>query len=141
MPLTLDQARPLAATVHALRPDWDTAGILSALQRCAGRNEFDVAVAAIKAAADPGAKTPGVIPSDGPHWRERVSAERTPRNPMPHEECRAHLGQFRGSCSGCRADALAHDIDTQPHQPMTRDQALAHARETVAAARRREESL
>lgn len=112
MPLTLDQATPLAALIHKLRPEWDERGILSALEKCAGRNPFDVAAAAIRAAADRGAKTPGVIPADGPHWREKVSDQLSPRNPMPHEQCPKHIGQYRQSCSGCRADKLAGDSST-----------------------------
>lgn len=137
MPLTLEQATPLAALVHQLRPEWDERGILKALEKCAGRNLFDVAAAAIRAAADRGAKTPGVIPSDGPHWRERVSDQLSPRNPMPHEECPHHVGQFRLACSGCHADKLAGERSTAPSplRVLNTTVAVAQAREALYAAK------
>ena len=131
MPLTLDQATPLAALLHKLRPEWDERGILKALEKCAGRNAFDVAMAALRATADMGAKTPGVIPSDGPHWRERLSENRSPRNPLPHEECSDHPGQYRLSCSGCRSEKLAPVVPLQG-QRIDRDAALALARANLA---------
>lgn len=134
MPLTLDQGQALATLVHRLRPEWDERGVLSALEKCAGRNELDVAMAAIRATADLGAKTPGVIPSDGPHWRERLSETRSPRNPLPHEECGAHPGQFRLSCSGCRSEKLT-PVERAEVLHMSAEEALTLARTNLAQAR------
>ena len=138
MPLTLQQARPLAALVHQLRPEWDERGVLTALERCAGRNPLDVAMAAIRAAADLGAHTPGVIPTDGPHWRERLSETRSPRNPLPHEECDSHPGQFRLSCSGCSANRKAKreaDREAAHHQArVARSESLEAARRSIRQA-------
>lgn len=119
MPLTKPMAEALAHLTHLLRADlatrtgckgWDEAGVLKQLAQVAGLPAEDVCLAAIRAAVDQGASTPGVIPAlNGPHWHERPSGGRAPRNPMPHEECRTHPGQFRASCSGCRSEALAPD--------------------------------
>lgn len=107
--LTKDQAEALAQLAHLLRADlsnrtgcssWDVAGILKQLREVARFPAEDVALAVIRAAVDQGAATPGVIPSpEGPHWKERLSERRAVRNPMPHEECPEHPGQYRLSCS------------------------------------------
>ena len=86
--LTRDQAEALANLVHLLRPEWDRAGIFTALGHCRQRNELDVAMAAIRAAATPDLRTPGAIPSKGDHWAERLSPVVAPRPPKPAEACR-----------------------------------------------------
>lgn len=121
MPLTKPMAEHLAALAHLLRDDlatrtgcqrWNEHGILANLRDVAGLPAEDVCLAVIRAAVDQGAKTPGVISSaKGPHWRERVSDFRAPRNPMPHEECRVHPGQFERSCSGCASERLAPVVE------------------------------
>lgn len=69
MQMTKSQGVLLAKLVEQIRPDWDFPGIMAALGKAAGKGSFpDVAIAAITAAADPGARTPGVIPTDGHHW-------------------------------------------------------------------------
>lgn len=137
MPLTKPMADSLARLAHLLRADlstrtgcsgWDEVGILKQLRAVASRPAEDVCLAVIRAAVDQGASTPGVIPSDGPHWHERISAVRAPRNPMPHEECRSHPGQFRGSCSGCRSDALAPVHEIRPDFHATAADARAQLR-------------
>jgi hypothetical protein len=107
MPLTEQQARPLAALIHQLRPEWDEGGILKQLQKCAHLNPFDVSMAAVRAATDLGAKTPGVIPSDGPHWHERLSEQRVPRNP-PFDQCCATCSRTREMCQ--RIDGADHEF-------------------------------
>lgn len=107
--LTRDMAEHLAALAHLLRsdlanrtgcPTWDTAGILKQLREISRFPAEDACLAVIRAAVDQGAATPGVIPAlDGPHWVERLSQRSAPRNPLPHEECPIHPGQYRLSCS------------------------------------------
>lgn len=109
MPLTKPQAEALATLAALLRddlanrtgcPTWNQAGILAQLREVARFPAEDVALAVIRAAVDQGAHTPGVIPSlDGPHWREKLSTAHAPRNPLPHETCPEHEGQYRLSCS------------------------------------------
>ena len=65
-----EQAAAIAQTVHTLRPAWNVEGVFAALGKCQDRDPFEVALAAIRAAADPQARTPGVIPGPGPHWNE-----------------------------------------------------------------------
>lgn len=133
MPLTKATAEHLAALMHDLRPEWDAHGNLRALEAVAGRNEFDVAAAAIRACADRTAETPGVLKSpNSPCWRERISENRTPRNPMPHEECGKHPGQFRLSCSGCFSEKHAPVLH-EPVEPVSLDQVREKLRAEVAA--------
>jgi hypothetical protein len=67
--LTKTQATAVAEAVVALRPGWSHSAVMAALLAVSDRGGFDVAIAALTAAADPLARTPAVITSeDGPHW-------------------------------------------------------------------------
>lgn len=107
--LTKEMGEHLAALAHLLRADlanrsgcstWDEAGIFRQLGEVARFPAIDTCLAVLRASVDAGAETPGVIPAlDGPHWIERLSQQTAPRNPLPHEECPEHPGQYRLSCS------------------------------------------
>jgi len=67
--LTKTQATAVAEAVVALRPGWSHSAVMAALLAVSDRGGFDVAIAALTAAADPLARTPAVVTSaDGPHW-------------------------------------------------------------------------
>lgn len=69
MRMTKPQAILIAKFVGEIRPEWDFHGVMAALAKAADKaGVASVAVAAITAAADPDAQTPGVIPTDGSHW-------------------------------------------------------------------------
>ena len=52
----------LGAVIHHIRPDWHPPGIRAALESALGRHPYPlVAAAAINAASDPKATTPGII--------------------------------------------------------------------------------
>ena len=69
MRMTKPQAILIAKFVGEIRPDWDFHGVMAALAKASDKaGAASVAVAAITAAADPDAETPGVIPTDGSHW-------------------------------------------------------------------------
>lgn len=116
MPMTKPQADAIAVLVHNLRTEWDTRGIMAALAKCAHQPAADVALASIRAAMDPGAKTPGVIPTDGPHWAERLAPREAPRPPRHDEQCPHHAGNYREGCHGCAADQKAGT--DSPSRPM-----------------------
>ena len=106
--MTRDQAEKIAHAVHAIRPDWDTPGIIAALSRSRDRADtWQVAIAAITAAADNTNRTPAVIPLAGKHWQTAttgtspVISARTPRCQVyGHEGYPAH------NCAGCRTEQL-----------------------------------
>lgn len=92
MPVTPDQARAIAYLAVACRPDrastWDAAGVVAMIRRVADRDLAAVTLAVIRAAADPNANTPGVIPTDGPHWSERLATPKwTPEVLAGTERC------------------------------------------------------
>jgi hypothetical protein len=67
--MTKPQAILVAKFVGEIRTDWEFHGVMAALAKASDKGSAaTVAIAAISAAADPDAKTPGVIPTDGSHW-------------------------------------------------------------------------
>lgn len=78
--ITKPQAKALANLLHELRPDWDPQGLLTAIHTARTKSgNFDLAIAAIRAAATPSVRTPAVIGMDGPHWHPYQTAPATPR--------------------------------------------------------------
>lgn len=69
---TPNHAKHLTSLVESLRPDWDRSGIADAIWKARDRGTaLEVCIAAVKACVLTN-RTPGVIPLDGPHWRETV---------------------------------------------------------------------
>lgn len=113
MPVTDQQARAIAFLASAVRPHraatWDEAGIVANIAKVRDRELATVALAVIRAAADREAKSPGVIPTNGPHWNERLAEPKwQPTILAPNERCSV--------CSlredQCRTRAAA---DPDPH--------------------------
>jgi hypothetical protein len=73
----------LVQVLVELRPSWDIDGIRKALDHpnLASVNENVVALAAVRAATDGNVRSPGAIPSPGPHWDERP-ANFVPKSPQ-----------------------------------------------------------
>src|SRR3954453_19270198 len=85
--------RHLAATIHGMRPEWDTGGIRAILDRDS-RPIAELTAIAVAGAADPTAPSPGVIPpkempgprsaprpgnhKQPPHIREFMAAPKQP---------------------------------------------------------------
>jgi len=110
--ISRDQAQAIAQAVTALRPDWQPQGIVKALGDARARGTaFEVAHAALYAAADPTNRTPAVIPLAGAHWaRAKASSTQTGGDNMPgvtrcevpgHEAERAH------NCRSCQSERIA----------------------------------
>lgn len=78
-----EMAWPLSALLTRLRGDWQQAGVIAALGQpvLLGRPAGRVAIAAVRAAVDPGVRTPAVIAMDGQHWQAPTSA--TALLPLP----------------------------------------------------------
>lgn len=74
---------PLIEVIHALRPSWKIEDIRSALEHrdLASVNENALTLAAIRCATDGNVRSPGAIPSIGPHWDEKPANAPTPLPP------------------------------------------------------------
>ena len=113
MGVTPKQAWAIAHLVAELRPEWQPEGVVSAIKRVADRNPHEVALASIRAAADPEARTPGVIPTPGTHWQEGIKQQPGKgRPPRKDEECDVHVGQWADACHGCASDRLTGERTT-----------------------------
>ena len=135
MPLSREQAQALTRTVHLLRPAWSEEGIYAALVKCRDLDPYETALAAIRAANDKNAKTPGIIPTRGSHWNEPDAAPRTePR--LTREQRRARTCAECGALDGCNPHA--HQFVPLDHAARNRaaaGQHIAAARAAVTAAR------
>lgn len=110
MTINETQQRAIAFIARSCRPPgarpWDEVGILANLAKVAERPLADVTLATIRAASDPNANTPGVIPTAGPHWDEGSykptppAAEQVPR---------------QDRCSVCMKPLSGHP--TNDHEP------------------------
>lgn len=94
MSLDEQRMRALAFLAAKCRPAgakrWDEPGILAALGKVPALDAGEVVLATIRAAMNPKADSPGVIPvMTGEHWRERVQASSAPKfDPLEaHERC------------------------------------------------------
>ena len=101
--LTQTQGKALVQLITALRRDWQPAGIEAAIRKTldGGATGPDVCVAAVRAACDRDARTPGVIPAPGPHWQALRSGQR--HAPIP---CPFHDDQPASRCTRCREEAV-----------------------------------
>lgn len=118
--MTIDRptGETIARLMSHLRPEWDLPGCVAAVRTVARRHPGDVAMAAVRLAMTPEAKTPAVLGVlDGPHWREKVAPTAHRQPPRKHEQCRQHAGEWAESCRGCAADQLAPVVELHP-EPM-----------------------
>ena len=79
----------IAELVHAMRETWDRAGIYAACHALAATQPLDqVAHAAIDAAMDKTARTPGVIATRARHWQPTLRGNEPPpvRDVLAHHE-------------------------------------------------------
>jgi hypothetical protein len=118
--LSREQAQALTRCVHMLRPAWNEEGIYAALRQVANRDPFEVALAAIRAAKDQSARTPGVIPA-GPHWNELPPTAPKPPT-LSRAERRARTCDNCGRLDGCTPSCpgftpLAHATQHRSQAP------------------------
>lgn len=120
--MTMDrpQAQALAALVHALRPDWEPAGIMTALAAARDRGDvFEVAQAAIHAASVKANRTPAVIPLAGEHWTRGRALGASGTTDVRFERCDkpGHKSFPAANCSACRSEQIAGEgTRTDPRQ-------------------------
>jgi hypothetical protein len=129
--ITDDQARALAQLVSLLSGDkrWDVAGVRAALSKARRQaTAADLAIAAIRCAVAPEARTPAVIGMDGPHWVAMPFAGGRETRP---EKCPTHGIAVRvtdGLCTGCVADRKAADDNRDDTLAIDPDRAETNAR-------------
>lgn len=138
--LTPKACRELAAFVHTIRlrtggNEWHTPGIEDVLLRNRDMaDEFDMAIAAIRAAAAPVNRTPAIIAHEGPHWRGLGEAQRVRFEPTPKELLCAVCGK---TATDCGVNPLA-DHRYRPAKDQHADydtDARVRAREALEAGR------
>ena len=100
-----------ARIINRARPQWDPPGIVKALHRIAPVMTIDQALtAALKAAADPLAKTPDAITWEKHHTPSTPAATNDP----PPNYCKEHDIRYTTLCGGCRADRIAQKPQAAP---------------------------
>lgn len=101
--LTRSQGVALVQLLAALRRDWQPAGIEAAVRKAAEVGPGpDVCVAAVRAAANLEARTPGLIPQPGPHWQQTTAGKNLPPTP-----CGVHPAHPALGCPECKAIPVA----------------------------------
>ena len=98
----------LAALVHAIRPDWDTPGILAVIRSKPTAPLAQIAAAAIKATTRHDRHSPHLIADDDGTALDmllgRINIEPTPQPPR-RLTCPTHGEHDGSSCPRCRAAA------------------------------------
>jgi hypothetical protein len=138
--MTPKGARELAAFVRTVRlrsggVEWHVSGIEDVLTRHRDMaDEVDLAIAAIRAAAAPVNRTPGVIPLEGPHWRGLGVEQAVRFEPTPAALLCAHCSRRRDVCE---QDPFAgHEyLPVKDQQPSDGGDARVRAREALEAGR------
>jgi hypothetical protein len=115
MNVTDQELRAVAFVVARCRPhgarQWDEAGIYAKIAEVRDRSLGSIIIAAVQAAEDRAALTPGVIPTPGPHWRTPDAAPVTTADKVePSAHC-AGCGKPKGICETRRAVQRGMDRD------------------------------
>lgn len=117
------QASHLAELLHLLRRDWDLPGVRAALAKADRMGTPpEVAIAAIRCAANRAARSPGIIPADGGHWRDTLRAGQ-PQTVRPERTKCEHQSAYL-DCDECN----------RPIDPEITSRGAASAREALRQA-------
>lgn len=136
MPIQDDELRAIAFLAQRIRRStpgagpWDEHGLMSNLRKLQNRNLHMTTEHVLRHAADPKAKSPGVLLAG--FTPAAPSNAGTPHPPKKVDECREHPGQFAGNCATCLTDATRAYHDDDPVDPMPRTAALQAARKALA---------
>ena len=104
--MTRAQGVAIATAVQQVRPEWDHPGILAALHAAQGMGSpAEVAAAAFRLAGDLKARTPGLLPKPGSHWR--APAEGGPTVSVIATRCGEHPTRRALDCPECAETASA----------------------------------
>lgn len=124
----------VAALATALRPDWPTRSVLTFLEREHATKAYrDLAVAMAHIACDPTTQTPKRLSESGPWWLATADPTATAVPAATDPRCTVYGHEhYRLPCRGCRAEALAADVDdattltTLPPEQIERNARGAH---------------
>lgn len=110
---------------------WDADGLMTNLRKIADRNLHLTVEHVLRHAADPNAKTPGVIV--GSFTPEAPKATPKLHPPKKADECRHHPGQYPPPyCGPCATEGRAWgDDQATPTSPADREASLAACREAL----------
>lgn len=111
-PMTEAQAKALADVLAEIRPgNWKQPQLLKLFWEHRAAHPFqDLALAALRAAANPAVKSPDVIFMPGPHWDLPEVAMPKPKP----EPCPDHIGEAAANCRCCWAD-VKEGLRSQTH--------------------------
>lgn len=107
---------------------WDEDGLMTNLRKIQNRNLHMSIEHVMRHAADPKAKTPGVI--QGSHTPTAPVEDNRARAPKKHEQC-DRCGGWKNNCA-CQHESRAWDADDQG-APMSQADALKAARDALGA--------
>lgn len=115
--LTYEQAEQLAVIIQTQRPDWNTAGIITALEvHVADTDALTLTAAITHTALNPQNRTPAALHHTGPHWVTHTpSTAHTPPCPIPDHH---KAGRKAHNCPECWKlhdfpATITHDTWTQ----------------------------
>ena len=96
--LTRPMAQRLAEFIHMARDEWNTPGILAALEQASNTSDaLAIARALVNIADDQTVKTPGMLTRPGGHWRT-PAGELPPRRGEHNIPCPDHPGEHDMPC-------------------------------------------
>ena len=109
--MTRAQGVAIATAVQQVRPEWDHAGILAALEKASTLGTpAEVAAAAFRLAGNLQVRTPGMLAQPGKHWR--APAEGGPTVSVVVTRCGEHPEHPAARCPACE-EANRGEVDHQ----------------------------
>ena len=109
--MTRSQAVAVATAVQQVRPEWDHAGILAALEKASTLGTpAEVAAAAFRLAGNLQVRTPGMLAQPGAHWK--APAEGGPTVSVVVTRCGEHTAHPAARCPECE-EANRGEVDHQ----------------------------
>lgn len=109
--MTRAQGVAIATAVQQVRPEWDHAGILAALEKASTLGTpAEVAAAAFRLAGNLQVRTPGMLAQPGAHWK--APAEGGPTVSVVVTRCGEHPEHPAARCPACE-EANRGEVDHQ----------------------------
>ncbi len=109
--MTRAQGVAIATAVQQVRPEWDHAGILAALEKASTLGTpAEVAAAAFRLAGNLQVRTPGMLAQPGAHWK--APAEGGPTVSVVVTRCGDHPEHPAARCPACE-EANRGEVDHQ----------------------------